>query len=115
MRMAVIIPAAGESTRFGDSDKLSQDLGGRPVLVRSVEPFTKRDEVACIIVAGPPTGGPENSSERWEEFKSRYGPVLGFHGAKIVPGGRTARWESVALWFVNRSFWNALSPPTELT
>ena len=30
-----------------------------------------------------------------EEFKSKYGPSLGFHGAAVVAGGREARWETV--------------------
>jgi CTP:molybdopterin cytidylyltransferase MocA len=29
-RVAVIIPAAGRSSRFGGVDKLAQDVGGRP-------------------------------------------------------------------------------------
>ena len=86
MRVAVIIPAAGQSTRFG-SDKLGQDLGGRPLLLRTVEAFTKREEVTRIIVAAPP--------ESVEEFRSRFGAHLGFHGAVIVAGGRRERWESV--------------------
>ncbi len=83
----MIIPAAGKSTRFGVSDKLAQDLGGRPLLLRTVELFTKRDEVRSIIVAGPP--------DSFEEFRLRYGPALSFHGTIMVEGGRTARWETV--------------------
>ena len=52
MNITVILPAAGMSSRFG-SDKLSSDLGGRPLLVRTVEAFTRRSEVQQIIVAGP--------------------------------------------------------------
>jgi len=88
MRIGVIIAAAGKSSRFGAGDKLSQDLGGRPVLLRTVEAFTKRDEVAAIVVAGPP--------DDMEGFRARFGPALGFNGAKIVEGGRTERWESIA-------------------
>jgi 2-C-methyl-D-erythritol 4-phosphate cytidylyltransferase len=87
MRIGVIIAAAGRSTRFGAGDKLSQDLGGRAVLLRTVEAFTKRDEVAAIVVAGPP--------DDLEGFRSRFGPALGFNGARIVEGGRTERWESI--------------------
>ncbi len=85
-RVAVIIAAAGQGTRFG-SDKLAQDLGGRPLLLRTVELFTKRDEVGAIIVAAPP--------ETLDDFRTRYGAQLGFHGVTIVAGGRTERWESV--------------------
>lgn len=87
MRVGVIIAAAGRSTRFGAGDKLSQDLGGRPVLLRTVEAFTKRDEVVAIVVAAPP--------DDMEGFRARFGPALGFNGAKIVEGGRAERWESI--------------------
>ncbi len=87
MNVCVIIPAAGRGTRFGPSDKLSQEVGGRPLLMRTVELFTKRDEVRSIIVAGPP--------EALEDFKNRYGAPLGFHVAAIVQGGRLGRWETV--------------------
>jgi len=86
LKVAVIIPAAGQGTRFG-GDKLGQDLGGRPLLLRTVELFTKRDEVSAIVVAAPP--------ESIDDFRSRYGAQLGFHGVIIVAGGRTERWESV--------------------
>ncbi len=89
MRIGVIIPAAGTSTRFGGSDKLSQDLGGRPLLVRTIEAFGKHDEVGAIVVAGPP--------DDFDAFRERFGPTLGFHGAVVVAGGRTERWESVKL------------------
>lgn len=88
MRIGVIIAAAGKSSRFGAGDKLSQDLGGRPVLLRTVEAFTKRDEVVAIVVAGPP--------DDIEGFRARFGPALGFNGARIVEGGRTERWESIS-------------------
>ncbi|MBM4115211.1 MAG: 2-C-methyl-D-erythritol 4-phosphate cytidylyltransferase [Phycisphaerae bacterium] len=86
MKVAVILPAAGKSVRFGLGDKLGQDLGGRPVLLRSVEAFAKRDDVAVVIVAAPEDGV--------DAFRDRYGVQLAFHGVKIVAGGRE-RWESV--------------------
>jgi 2-C-methyl-D-erythritol 4-phosphate cytidylyltransferase len=87
MRVGVIIAAAGKSTRFGAGDKLSQDLGGRPVLLRTVEAFTRRDEVVAIVVAAPP--------DDMEGFRLRFGPALSFNGATVVEGGRTERWESI--------------------
>ena len=87
MNVCVIIPAAGRSERFGSADKLAQDLGGRPLLMRTVELFTKREEVSSILVAGPP--------DSIEDFKNRYGAALGFLGAQIVEGGRGERWESI--------------------
>ncbi len=88
MSVTAIVPAAGSSTRFG-GDKLARDLGGRPLLVRTVEALSRRAEVQQIIVAGPP--------DAFEDFAARFGPVLGFHGAQLVPGGRVDRWETVSL------------------
>jgi 2-C-methyl-D-erythritol 4-phosphate cytidylyltransferase len=90
MNVAVIIPAAGSSTRFGEADKLMQDLGGRALLIRSVEPFTRHEAVRSIIVAGPP-----EPPSAYELFKERFGPTLGFHGASVVRGGSIDRWETV--------------------
>lgn len=87
MNVCVLITAAGSSTRFGFGDKLAQDLGGRAVLLRSVEAFTRRDEVRSIVVAAPP--------DSFDEFRDRHGGALGFHGASIVEGGRRERWETV--------------------
>lgn len=89
MKVTVIIPAAGRGTRFGTTDKLAQDLGGRPLLMRTVEAFGKREDVESIIVAGPP--------DAFEEFRERFGATLSFHGAVVVPGGRAERWETVKL------------------
>src|SRR5687767_6923749 len=87
MNVCVIIPAAGRSSRYGEIDKLGQDLGGRSVLLRTVELFTKRDEVKSVVVAGPP--------DDLNDFRNKYGPALGFHGARIVSGGKRYRWETV--------------------
>lgn len=87
MNICVIIPAAGRSSRYGSGDKLSQDLGGRPLLLRTVEAFTKRQEVTSIIVAGPPDG--------FDAFREKFGATLGFHGARLVRGGTAERWETV--------------------
>lgn len=84
--IAVVIPAAGDGRRFG-GDKLGQDLGGRALLLRTVELFTKREEVRAIVVAAPP--------DRFEEFRQRYGAPLSFHGVRLVEGGRIERWETV--------------------
>ena len=87
MIVSALIPAAGAASRFGE-DKLARQLGGRPVLVRAVEALSKRDEVRDIIVAGPP--------DDLSAFTARFGDVLGFLGATIVPGGAQARWQTVA-------------------
>lgn len=89
MKVSVIIPAAGKSTRFGDGHKhkLEQDLGGRALLLRAVEPLANREEVTSIIVGVDP--------ERVDEIRMRFGDALAIRGAKIVPGGKTERWETV--------------------
>lgn len=98
MKIAVIIPAAGASTRYqaagGLRSKLDEDLGGKPVLQRTVEFFTKLtpdDDVTIsqIIVAGPA------DPEVFSEFKDRYADKLGLMGARLVVGGATHRWETV--------------------
>ncbi len=90
MKIGVIIAAAGASRRFGDGrSKLDEDLGGRPVLQRTVELFLKRDDVAHILVAGPA------ADDAFEDFRRRHGDKLGLLGAAICRGGKTHRWETV--------------------
>jgi len=93
MRIAVIIPAAGASARYtaagGLRSKLDEDLGGKPVIQRTVELFTKHDDVGQIIVAGPADGA------AFDEFRDRHSDRLGLLGAKLVKGGVTHRYETV--------------------
>lgn len=89
-RVWAIVPAAGGSRRFGDRDKLAEDLGGRPLLVRTIECLSRREEVHGIIVAGPPADAPAGA-----EFRDRFGATLAFHGVRIVDGGPEHRWQSV--------------------
>lgn len=89
MRLGVIIPAAGASRRFGGRDKLNEDLGGRPLLHRTVEIFVNHDAPAHILVAGP---AEENG---FGEFKMRHGDKLALLGVSLCPGGKTHRWETV--------------------
>ncbi len=79
MRIGVIIPAAGASSRYGNRDKLAEDVGGRPLLLRTIEFFTKREDVIEIVVAGP--------MEHFDNFQDKFGPALSFHGVTIVRGG----------------------------
>jgi 2-C-methyl-D-erythritol 4-phosphate cytidylyltransferase len=52
--VGVIIPAGGAGRRFGGSTpKQFVRLEGVPILVRTVELFTKRRDVAAIVVAAP--------------------------------------------------------------
>lgn len=90
MKLAVIIPAAGASRRFGGRSKIDEDLGGRPVLQRTVELFVNRPEVAAVMVAGPaaPAGA-------YEEFRLRHADRLGLMGVLVCKGGQSHRHESV--------------------
>lgn len=97
MKLAVIIPAAGASARYtqagGLRSKLDEDLGGKPVLQRTVELFTKFDDdavtIAPIIVAGP------HDDDAFNDFRTRHADRLAILGASICRGGRTHRWETV--------------------
>lgn len=98
IRVCVIVPAAGFSGRYIEGmevprSKLDEDMGGRPVLQRTVEAFVNYEHeevtIASIIVAGP------HDPTQMETFKARHGDKLGMLGAKVVPGGVTHRWETV--------------------
>lgn len=97
MKFCVIIAAAGASTRYeaagGLRSKLDEDLGGKPLIQRTVETFTKFEPregtIVSMIVAGP------GKAEDFAEFKQRHADRLGIFGAKLVPGGVTHRWETV--------------------
>ena len=87
-RFAVILPAAGQSSRFGDKEKkVFADLEGRAVWLRAAEMFVNRDDVAqalLVVAAGD-----------MELVQSRYGAHLGLLGIEVVAGG-AERFESVA-------------------
>jgi len=87
-RFAVILPAAGQSSRFKDKEKKPfANLDGRAVWLRSAELFVARSDVCqCLIVIAP---GDQ------ELFKRRYGANLAFMNVQIVSGG-AERFESVA-------------------
>lgn len=55
--LAVILPAAGTSARFGaDRDKLLEQLNGQSVIARSVQAFLSRRDVVQLII---PTRRPD--------------------------------------------------------
>jgi 2-C-methyl-D-erythritol 4-phosphate cytidylyltransferase len=88
-KFAVILPAAGSSSRFGNKieKKIFMDIDGRPVWLRAVEPFLNRDDVGQIIVAISP--------EDRERFMQRYSANVAFLGLTIIDGG-AERFETVA-------------------
>ncbi|MGF1635418.1 MAG: 2-C-methyl-D-erythritol 4-phosphate cytidylyltransferase [Phycisphaerae bacterium] len=51
MSIAVLIPAAGTSTRFGPLNKLTTRLAGLPVMAHTLQAFARRTDVVRIIVA----------------------------------------------------------------
>ena len=85
---AVILPAAGRSSRFhGKEKKPFTNLDGRAVWLRTVELFITRSDVAqCIIVVSP---------DDQEMFRRRFGANLAFMNVQIADGG-AERFESVA-------------------
>jgi len=86
---AVIFPAAGRSSRFGDpkQKKIYAELDGRAVWLRAVEPFVNRDDVGQMILAIAP--------EDRELFERRYRASVAFMNIKVIDGG-TQRSETVA-------------------
>ena len=87
-KFAVILPAAGKSTRFRDKEKKPfAALDGRPVWLRTAELFVSRDDVCqCILVIDP-------SDE--EMVRRKYGANMAFLNISLVHGG-SERFESVA-------------------
>ena len=87
-KFAVILPAAGKSTRFSDKEKKPfAALDGRPVWLRTAELFVSRDDVSqCILVIDP-------SDE--EMVRRKYGANMAFLNISLVHGG-SERFESVA-------------------
>jgi 2-C-methyl-D-erythritol 4-phosphate cytidylyltransferase len=87
-KFAVILPAAGKSSRFRDKEKKPfTNLDGRPVWLRSAEMFVTRDDVCqCIIVI---------AKADQEVFRRRSGAHLAFMNVQVADGGGE-RFESVA-------------------
>mgnify|MGYP002528407650 FL=1 len=85
---AVILPAAGQSSRFQSGQKKPfVDLNGRAVWIRSLEAFVSRDEVvqALVVVA----------ADDLDEFRERFKANLPFLDVEVVVGGES-RMESVS-------------------
>ena len=87
-QFAVIIPAAGKSSRFGGRDKKPYvSLDGRPIWLRSTELFWTRDDISKVYLVISP--------DDRDEFRSRFGHLIAFANAEVVCGG-AERFESVA-------------------
>jgi 2-C-methyl-D-erythritol 4-phosphate cytidylyltransferase len=87
-KYAVILPAAGQSSRFRDKEKKPfVNLDGRAVWLRTAEHFVTRQDVAQTIIV--------INREDQEMFRRRYGANLAFMNVHIADGG-AERFESVA-------------------
>ena len=85
--VAVIICAAGSSTRFGGGRKKPfVDVAGRAVFLHSVETFTARDDVKQVLLAISP--------EDEELVNIKWGANLQFFNVKLCFGG-AERFETV--------------------
>ncbi|TWT48534.1 2-C-methyl-D-erythritol 4-phosphate cytidylyltransferase [Botrimarina hoheduenensis] len=80
-RFAVLILAAGQSSRFGDPHykKPFAPLEGRPVWMHAVDRFKDREDVAEVVVVVAP--------EDREAFQTKFGANLLFLGVALCEGG----------------------------
>jgi 2-C-methyl-D-erythritol 4-phosphate cytidylyltransferase len=80
-RFAVILPAAGKSSRFGDPwrKKVFIDLRGRPVWLRTAEAFLNRPDVVQTILCISP------DDHAW--FREKFAANLTFLNIEVVDGG----------------------------
>ena len=87
-QFAVILPAAGQSSRFSGFQRKKPfvELKGRPVWVRTAEHFLNRPDVSQTILVVAP--------EDLVWFHETFKPNLGFMDITVVAGGRS-RGESV--------------------
>ncbi len=80
-KFAVILPAAGRSTRFRDPHykKPFAVLGGKAVWLHSAERFLNRNDVKQVIVV--------IADEDREEFSRKFGANLAIMGVDVCQGG----------------------------
>lgn len=78
---AVILPAAGKSTRFNDTfhKKPFAPLDNRPVWMHAADKFANRDDVKQVLIVISP--------EDREDFQERFGGNAAMMGIEIVTGG----------------------------
>ena len=86
-KLYVVVMAAGSGTRMGSSvPKQFMNLGGRPVLARTVELFARTCPEARIV-----TVLPKDSISYWDEWCLTHG----FHIPQILVEGGITRFHSV--------------------
>ncbi len=97
--LALILPAAGVSRRFGGPrNKLLENLADKPVLAWTLDAFLRRDDVAMVILAT------QTPLEELAQFHPELKRLLSDRRVRQAPGG-TSRAHSVqnALAAVDRS------------
>lgn len=83
-KISVIIAAAGKSERFGGAEKKTfAKIDGRPLFLRTLEHFIRREDVCQTILAVAP--------EDMDQMKASFGANLAFLGVKLVEGGARRR------------------------
>ncbi len=88
MKTIAIIVAGGSGTRFGAQlPKQFLELGGKPILMRTIEAFDGNCDGAVDVIVTLPMG----QMELWQALCNRYGFAVPH---RVAPGGQT-RWHSV--------------------
>jgi 2-C-methyl-D-erythritol 4-phosphate cytidylyltransferase len=87
-KFAVILPAAGKSSRFSMQKRKKPfvELKGRPVWVRAAEIFLSRDDVSQVLLVVSP--------DDMDWVKDKFRANLAFMNIEIIEGG-AERFESV--------------------
>ena len=84
--VAVVMPAAGQGTRMGtETPKQWLDLGGAPVLVRTLEALAAHTAVGCVVLAVSPD--PDAVRDVWRRLQAAP-PEL---PVRVVTGGAMRR------------------------
>lgn len=80
-KFAVILPAAGQSSRFRAHKRKKPfvDLKGRAVWLRSAELFANREDVVQTLIA--------IAAEDMEWFKEKFRPNMAFMDIEVIEGG----------------------------
>ena len=85
----VIIVAGGKGLRMGgEIPKQFLPIGGKPVLMRTIDRFREYDKGICIILVLP-----KAQQDYWKELCQKY-PSFNSEGIQIADGGQT-RFHSV--------------------
>lgn len=88
MKTVAIIVAGGSGTRFGaELPKQFLELGGKPILMRSIEAFWNSGISPVDVIVTLPS----DQMDLWQRLCDRYGFGVPH---RVVPGGET-RWHSV--------------------